>query len=292
MRVAILYYSVTGNTQHVAELIGQGIRAAQPDAIVDLHDATVTDPEHAFAASPPDVWGFGSLAWGGRIATLVVNLSRRIPGPLLAGKPFFVFCCCAGDASAACAKMGKELAARGGLSVGSTVIRGPPNWLPSAGPHDDHSLWGSDEWQRAIEFGRSLPPLIARANTTHKHVVRLGSTAGWEMSDQVIRDAVGPIHFDDAVCTRCGKCVEGCPYHALQLPADGGVPVWDAGRCMGCLHCIHHCPSSACNSQVTEGKTRYVFEPAVCIEGYGRTVNDAEWEALRQRSAAAAAAAH
>jgi len=48
-------------------------------------------------------------------------------------------------------------------------------------------------------------------------------------------------------CTACGGCVEACPTHALQLKPFGANVILDfkADCCIGCQHCVIHCPEQA-----------------------------------------------
>jgi len=51
----------------------------------------------------------------------------------------------------------------------------------------------------------------------------------------------------DASCTACGKCVEQCPTHALDLREFGENSVLEfrPDNCMGCQQCVDICPEHA-----------------------------------------------
>jgi len=58
------------------------------------------------------------------------------------------------------------------------------------------------------------------------------------------------IEVDTRTCrgtVRCQRCVEACPWDALEIPQDvlGGPPVVDASRCRACSGCLDVCPPSA-----------------------------------------------
>jgi len=55
--------------------------------------------------------------------------------------------------------------------------------------------------------------------------------------------------IDARKCTRCGKCAEKCPEHAL-LAAPGKEPIFFEDRCSGCRICRLVCPEEA----ISEGK--------------------------------------
>lgn len=53
------------------------------------------------------------------------------------------------------------------------------------------------------------------------------------------------------VCRSCGRCLQACPYHAIELqPNDvgGHYAEVDATLCKGCGNCISVCPSDAADS--------------------------------------------
>lgn len=44
-------------------------------------------------------------------------------------------------------------------------------------------------------------------------------------------------------CNGCGLCERSCPYGAIITEAD--KPVWDKPQCILCLRCLHQCPQGA-----------------------------------------------
>lgn len=49
---------------------------------------------------------------------------------------------------------------------------------------------------------------------------------------------------DEALCARCGKCEEVCPYGAIKVTQENGAEV-DVIMCRGCGECASACPSEA-----------------------------------------------
>ncbi|MCM1484097.1 MAG: RnfABCDGE type electron transport complex subunit B [Muribaculaceae bacterium] len=45
-------------------------------------------------------------------------------------------------------------------------------------------------------------------------------------------------------CLGCGDCVSVCPFDAIALDADTGLPVVDEAKCVGCGKCATACPRS------------------------------------------------
>jgi ferredoxin len=58
------------------------------------------------------------------------------------------------------------------------------------------------------------------------------------------------IRTDDALCDRCGICVEGCFVKALSL--EGGSIARDKSLCKGCGNCASICPKGAVSMSVDD----------------------------------------
>ena len=48
----------------------------------------------------------------------------------------------------------------------------------------------------------------------------------------------------ETMCSRCGRCVDACPYAACSLPSEGAMHI-DAARCRSCGSCAAVCPCGA-----------------------------------------------
>lgn len=55
-------------------------------------------------------------------------------------------------------------------------------------------------------------------------------------------------------CLGCGDCVAACPYSAMHMDADTGLPVVDYARCVGCGKCVSACPRGI-NALVEKSET-------------------------------------
>jgi uncharacterized Fe-S center protein len=59
-------------------------------------------------------------------------------------------------------------------------------------------------------------------------------------------------HFDAELCAACGRCVESCPEHALDLPPGVSLPAVDPELCIGCGECEAVCAPRAVGLQGEE----------------------------------------
>jgi ferredoxin len=51
------------------------------------------------------------------------------------------------------------------------------------------------------------------------------------------------IQINNALCTRCGKCVKNCPHRCFSKKENNIV--FEIENCENCYRCIHHCPARA-----------------------------------------------
>jgi heterodisulfide reductase subunit A-like polyferredoxin len=64
--------------------------------------------------------------------------------------------------------------------------------------------------------------------------------------------------IDDAACTGCGTCVEGCPTDAIILD-ENELAQRDESACLGCGVCSRFCPEGAIS--LKEGVRRVFIMP-------------------------------
>lgn len=48
-------------------------------------------------------------------------------------------------------------------------------------------------------------------------------------------------------CLGCGDCVEACPYGAMQMNLETGLPEVIEDKCVGCGACVKACPAPSSN---------------------------------------------
>lgn len=62
-----------------------------------------------------------------------------------------------------------------------------------------------------------------------------------------IFDYSGPPACDKTKCAKCGSCAKNCPYGAITMSPDieDGYPVFHPELCYLCCNCYNHCPKEA-----------------------------------------------
>lgn len=266
MRLQLLYFSGTGNTDYVARYLAQHLTYALEFPL----DVDVRPIEWQPAGQ---VRGFELIAVG--FPVYAANspglfqdyLDQLPPGE---GRGAFAFCTKGAYAGGAVERTLQRLAARSyvPLGGGSVIMPGTDglamisndSWLARKALEKDYNhLQDADRMvdDMTAKIGQlieghspetlrvSLPP---RARGT-----RLDQLWAWtyRMAEGYARDR---FYADDS-CTGCGLCERTCPVGNITL--SNGHPQF-ADRCMLCLRCLHACPSEAIQiGRLTVGKFRW-----------------------------------
>lgn len=257
MKVAIRYFTGTGNTAHAVALIENAfrnsgwtvdrreLRSRLVDPYAGIEDASllvVAFPALGF--SPPVLvrsWLFklpraaklkkgpplprnaAVLCVGGAL----VEKGRYVPG-WGAGAPF---------------SAKRILARRGWTVAGVGEVSYPENWTQVSNPPGkaDADLIRAENDPKVRAFAASL--LAGNRPSLQRSAVgsfAMGFIAA--MFRLVGRRILGRLFIADASCTGCELCARTCP--ALAIRMRKGRPRWNL-RCLSCNRCINACPTKS-----------------------------------------------
>jgi len=206
-----------------------------------------------------DLFGFASPVFAFRETTPMRRFIRNIPKM---EKFAFVFCTCEGNNGNALYRMYSKLKTKGIKVIAKETFYYPSSYLPWK-KKDKKDVVKQSEVDKAIEFGKSIPPLYESIKDAKKfsHISWsfLGAFLGRMSSDFNLRLVLGKIKVDEELCTKCGTCEKMCPTNAIKLDP---FPVI-SNKCTGCVGCINLCPVGALNSSSTKNKPQYKFDPSM-----------------------------
>jgi flavodoxin/ferredoxin len=251
-KIAVVYFSQTGNTGKVAQAIARGLEKSGAQA--DLMRLEKTDPE---SLSAYDLVGFGMPVFYYKPPFNVPWFINRMRG--MEGKSAFAFLTEGGHASNTFLRLAKQLGLKGMTLVGAFKCLGYDTYPPFIGK--DRCLGHPDaqELADAEAFGatlRSKRERIKAGETEHIPVFQ-------KENDRFSRLAViltRPILYfvsprkvvNTAKCTRCGECAKNCPTENIDLEP---FPKFRR-RCIYCYGCERVCPVRAIECDWTRMKKR------------------------------------
>lgn len=232
----ILYFSGTGNSKHLARIIGEKTGESLID-IAELLDKGTTN----IRLAPAERLGFVFPVhfWG--LPVIVKDFIKTLHIGGYNGQYVFM----ATSYGMVCGNPYGQLSAfldRKGIKVNAAFcVRMVDVWTPIFDLSDKGKTLRAT--QKAIpkmeETGKCVKeklvtrqkkmPLSGLANLVHKlFYTDCRDTKAFHVTEN---------------CIGCGKCAKDCPTKAIAL--QEGKPHWVKSQCTMCLRCLHHCPAFA-----------------------------------------------
>ncbi len=231
----IAYFSCTGNSRRVAELLAG--RLGERLSAIDLRSAAQTialgDGERLIFVFPIHSWGMPK------------GLAEALTALPIDGTPGY--CCmvatCGDDCGLAARQWRKAMAARGIVADAAFSVQMPNTYVLFPGFDVDKK----DVEARKLAAAPAAVDAIAQQieASARGDFSRHGAVA-WLKSRVVypwFMKGVSDEKFcaTDA-CVGCGKCAKACPTGNITI--DNRRPHWH-GNCLNCLACYHTCPLHA-----------------------------------------------
>ncbi|MBR1670485.1 MAG: EFR1 family ferrodoxin [Butyrivibrio sp.] len=249
----VLYFSATGNTEHVAKTLARLLEDESLNLLerIQQHDYSEITSSKAFVICAP---------------TYVCEMPRFLADYLkkvkLSGNRNVYFIFTSGGYSGIGGILAEKIFKKKGMVFhGYTELKMPRNYIAS----DMYSELTDDEIRSCIR--EADDKIIGIADTikgggriTNRHVFL------WELIVTMpfnpvwcrINQPVKPFSVSDK-CISCKKCVRLCPLNVIHM--EGGRPKWEGSRCAHCMSCIQNCPAEAIDfGEITQKKRRYLFK--------------------------------
>ncbi|WP_033147803.1 EFR1 family ferrodoxin [Prevotella sp. P6B1] len=263
----IFYFSGTGNTRWVAELIAEAIG----EELLFIPES-IKQGKYEYELSEGESIGFCFPTHGWQPPRIVREFISRLR--LLAYKnqstPFcWALTTCGDNMGEAMTILNKDLAANHHLHHHGGPLQALTQFsiiMPESYVCLPFMYTDTEEKERAkIATARQQLPHIIDSLRAHKEgVIELekGATPrlysyviGHYFNTKMVNDKKFTV--DEDACIKCGKCAKVCPVDNIQ----GTPPEWiHNGRCTSCLACYHYCPTHAINfGKITRKRGQYYF---------------------------------
>lgn len=248
MRIAILYFTGTGNTEFAAR---EYAAAFGPENRTELRSIERLADAAAELARSAEIVGFGSPVYGFAAARPMLDFLRRLPPA--PGKRAFVFVTCGGMAGAALRAPTGLLRGRGYDVVEECALSMPSNVFIKSRDGDELVLGLLGGGER-MSIGDTLERCRADVRASAGRILGgsgarvpagIGARLNTALVGPMIQHTGWSMRFQVRVtreCNRCGRCVSGCPAGNIRLGRRGISYGWN---CYYCLRCLNLCPRHA-----------------------------------------------
>ena len=242
LRVAVVYFSQTGNTEKVAHAIAAGL--GQSGAQVEVLDLLKTDPA---TLGSYDMVGVGTPVFYFREPVIIERFIRRLPQA--SDRPAFVFLTSGGHPGNTFYHMDKTLTRRGFQVVDAFACHGYDTYPPFKGADRFLGHPDRDELEQARAFGARLVERAESVRGGRKELVPVFKRE-WDrfgrlsiiLRNRLLAWLILPKKkLLAGKCTRCGLCVRHCPVQVISM---GEEPIFHRG-CIDCTMCQRVCPTEA-----------------------------------------------
>lgn len=242
----VLYFSATGNSEYVAKRIARNI----DDELLDLferireNDTSVVHSTRSYIIVAP------TYAW--QLPHIVRDWMRNTN---MEGSDSFYFVLTCGDGIGNAGAYAKKLCDEKGVRyMGCAEILMPENYIAMF-PVPDAS-----ESRMIVECANPVidsvsDSIAAGENLSHRPGL-VSKILSSFVNSFFYRFVIGDKKFHvSESCTKCRKCVDGCPVRNIELVER--LPKWN-GKCIHCMKCICSCPVHAIEyGKKSVGKPRY-----------------------------------
>ena len=247
MQAIIRYFTGTGNTARVMQIVSETLQAAGWTS--DCQESWLAGPARETPSADLLVLGHSTLGTGAPVHFL--NWLRQLPPA--PGSPAAILSVCGaslgrkgileGDSLYSSVQIGSILRRKGYRIICAQDISLPINWtqvLNPPAPEPSKRIFSSAEPQ-IRQIAAELSQLRGTIRQRSWLLCFLGATMAL-LYQNIGRRFLGKIYFSDNQCNGCGLCATSCPAQAIHLRK--GRPAWNLD-CSSCNRCINICPKQA-----------------------------------------------
>ncbi len=260
----IFYFSGTGNTRHIAQLVQQNLG----EHLIDMADASHENVR--FVVKPDERVGFVFPVHGWRTPILVRRFIDALQIELKEQRPYCYVIMTAGDSiGMAMDRLLPHLEQKGlkVQAVSSLVMPESYVGLPfmDVDKEERERAKIADAEEKLTIFLESVKSCDgSKFGEQFQGLPRgpipsfFSGPVGAFFEHYLIKDR--PFRVDQTQCVGCAKCAKVCPVGNISCE-KGEAPKWlRNGKCLTCFACYHHCPKKAiAYGGRTKSKGQYYF---------------------------------
>lgn len=252
MKEAVIhYFSGTGNTYHMINLIGENLKAHG-------FSVDVNSIENGFIRSAADyelhVFSYPVYAFG--TPSIVLRYIKNLKNA--EGIKAAVVCTCGGNEGQSLQHIKSVLKGKGFDVFLTEAMYYPDNWTQMTNPMPEEEQ--AKKIAKADSKIKELSDNIAEGKRSF-HFTK-ASTIAWSwlvflLFSIIGRKVLGKTFVDDSTCTSCGMCQRICPVKAVKV--RDGRPEW-SWSCENCERCMNVCPTKSIQTSNLKLRSYIILE--------------------------------
>ncbi|MFX0023095.1 MAG: EFR1 family ferrodoxin [Candidatus Hermodarchaeota archaeon] len=264
MKIPIVYFSSSGNTKYVAQLIKNGLKYVKFESeLIPLKSLKV----NKLNLKEIEVLGIGAPIYAMTFTLNMLEWIKKIP---IAKKKvrFFLFDTNAGLPGSSIKQVRRILERKNYNFIGALEVIVPTRDSVFESKYFKYVKWSRKKIDKIFQFGVRLGKIIQTETdildwsnpTLFGSIIR----AYFQKLENIFyKYGSKLISYNPNKCKECKVCEMGCPTQALLFNKN---PVINHKKCILCFRCVRNCPENALFFKILP-KVKY-FKGPKTIKGY------------------------
>jgi ferredoxin/flavodoxin len=240
MKIAIFFFSGTGNTYYVSTLMKEVLSCF---ATCDLYAIEGLQTDSNTIINQYDMIGLGFPVYGSSLPDLVFSWIDQLDRH---HKNAFVFCTqmmYSGDGAAYAGRLlkkkGFRITMQEHFNMPNNIVDIPIFKRIKPYSHERIHQYVMKKVHKCQYYIQNNIPYRKGSNPISL-LLGLLQRVPYEAYEKRVISRV--VKIDASLCVKCGECVDLCPVQNFKLEANG---ITQVGTCITCYRCINHCPQQA-----------------------------------------------